>query len=780
MVIYIENLKCLTNANSPHPERQSGQWGLTDVTLSSQLGREDRVREKRRKIEAARQQDTTAQPQATSPRAAQEQEQVLEQRAQEAERREQEAERRLREAEQRAQEAERRELEAERRVQFAERIQHEAELRAQEAEKRCHSAEERVRDTVLKHYETKRCHSAEERVRDTVLKHYETEGSLVEMEKKNGEEITELMHQLTQAEVKQGEAEGQALEAEKRSLEAEVNQSKAEKRALDAEVKQCKAEKRAMEAEVKQCKAEKRAMEAEVKQGEAKSQALESENRALVAEMNQSKAEKRALEAEVNQSKAKERALEARIKQCEAEQQVVVAEQRQKEMASRVRNAEVKELKVQKDLHTVQQRLHASEQRCHDATSREHAAMQRIKAVQSSLHQAEQLVRRTETEKQAAEQHVRQTEVILSRLQDQLHISEREFAERNYALRIELGEAEKTATESEAATQNALQAVDDAHNRIEELTQSLRESEAMVTEQQAARQTAEDRVQEMEGELEDLQTRMEEFQERAQQLETQWVVERGEIQLTEEEKGRGGWAVVRAANFRGLRVAAKCLHEQISEYYSDLFTREMNMAARLRHPNLVQFIGATRTGKMIILTELMPTSLRAVLEQRAREHKKLEQIEVISISLDVARALNYLHLTQPEPLIHRDISSANVLLEPGPNNSWKAKISDYGSVNLQRQLRTVGPGSPVYAAPEANTTDQQSPKMDIFSFGVLLIEMCSARFPEVAARQRLIRSIQYPHFVELIGRCMSREIGSRPSASEIITQLTQPPHHTSV
>ena len=697
VIIIIDNLKCLTNANSPNPERQSGQWGLTHVTLSSQLGREDRLRKKRRKIEAVRQQHTPAQPQATSPRAAQERDQVLEQRAQEAERREQEAKHR---------------------VQLAERMQHEAEDRAQEAEKRCHSAEERVRDTVLKHHET--------------------EASLVEMEKKNGEAITELMYQLTQAEMKQCEAERKRCEAEHQAIKSEQKQGEAEKRV--------------MEAEVKQGEAEKRAMEAEEKQGEA---------------------EKRAMEAEVNQTKAENQAMKAEVKQCEAEQQVVVAEQRQEEMASRARNAEVKELEVQENLHTVEQRLHASEQRCHDATSREHAAMERIKAVQSSLHQSEQLVRRTETEKQAAEQRAKETEVTLSQLQDQLHISEREFEERNHTLRTELGKAEKKAAESQATTQNALQVVDAAYNTIEELTQNLRESEAMVTEQQAARQTAEDRVQEMEGELKDLQTRMEEFQERAQQLETQWVVEQGEIQLTEEEKGRGGWAVVRVANFRGLRVAAKCLHEQISEYYSDLFTREMNMAARLRHPNLVQFIGATRTGKMIILTELMPTNLRAVLEQRANERLKLEQNEITSISLDVAKALNYLHLMQPEPLIHRDISSANVLLEPGLNNSWKAKVSDYGTVNLQRQLRTIGPGSPVYAAPEANIPDQQSPKMDIYSFGVLLIEMCTARFPEVAARQRLIRSIQYPHFVELIGRCMSPEIGSRPSASEIITQLGQ-------
>ena len=134
-------------------------------------------------------------------------------------------------------------------------------------------------------------------------------------------------------------------------------------------------------------------------------------------------------------------------------------------------------------------------------------------------------------------------------------------------------------------------------------------------------------------------------------------------------------------------MAAKSLHEVIrSDYYRRLFIREMNMAARLRHPNLVQFIGATLEGEMIILTELMHTSLRRVLEQGgiSREH-------TVPISVQVCQALNYLHLMQPDPVIHRDISSANVLLNPLPNNGWLAKVTDYGSVNTLRALQTENP-----------------------------------------------------------------------------------------
>ena len=95
-----------------------------------------------------------------------------------------------------------------------------------------------------------------------------------------------------------------------------------------------------------------------------------------------------------------------------------------------------------------------------------------------------------------------------------------------------------------------------------------------------------------------------------------WVVRRKEIGLTEEVLGRGGWGEVKVAKFRGLRVAAKFLYNLIlSDYNRQLFSREMTMAAKIRHPNLLLFIGATREGESFILTELMPTSLCRELER---------------------------------------------------------------------------------------------------------------------------------------------------------------------
>ena len=96
-----------------------------------------------------------------------------------------------------------------------------------------------------------------------------------------------------------------------------------------------------------------------------------------------------------------------------------------------------------------------------------------------------------------------------------------------------------------------------------------------------------------------------------------WVVRREEVELTEEVLGRGGWGEVKVANFCGLRVAAKFLYKVIlSDYNRRQFSREMTIAAKIRHPNLLLFIGATREGEAVILTELLPTTLRMELETR--------------------------------------------------------------------------------------------------------------------------------------------------------------------
>ena len=361
----------------------------------------------------------------------------------------------------------------------------------------------------------------------------------------------------------------------------------------------------------------------------------------------------------------------------------------------------------------------------------------------------------------------REKEQVRNRLQQQLEGRERQLQQGQ--------ERERQAREQVQDLQRQLQ-------EKERLVQS-RERESQEREQQLQRQVegGQQREQDLQRQLQEreqqLEEREREFQERERQLEEQiqvaessWVVNRREIIMTEVVLGKGGWGEVKVAGFRGLKVAAKCLYEVIiSPYNIEIFSREMNIASKIRHPNLLQFIGATTEGNPMILTELMPTSLRKELETGG-----LAYPAILSISLDVACALNYLHLFKPHPILHRDVSSANVLLQlMEGGNRWRAKVSDYGTVSLQPLTSTRNPGNPVYSAPESFNPREHSPAMDVFSYGVLLIEMVVCKFPDVGKRVAQVKSIKRPTLKNLIERCLIENYKQRPAMSDIIKELNE-------
>ena len=242
--------------------------------------------------------------------------------------------------------------------------------------------------------------------------------------------------------------------------------------------------------------------------------------------------------------------------------------------------------------------------------------------------------------------------------------------------------------------------------QVSEITNQLTSVRGQLQEKNEEFTSLERLLRAKQHEIDELETSLSAAQralnERSRHQTPDWVIPRDQIQLTEKCLGKGGWGSVIEGNYCGCAVAVKQMYELIlSDHNRRLFEREMSIAARCRHPCLLQFIGATNDeGSPLFVTELMESSLRALLEQRP-----LSSLEVSVISLDVARALNYLHLKKPSPIIHRDISSANVLLWRQADQ-WRGKVSDYGTANVLQHTMTVGPGAIVYSAPEAHTKHQ--------------------------------------------------------------------------
>ena len=292
-------------------------------------------------------------------------------------------------------------------------------------------------------------------------------------------------------------------------------------------------------------------------------------------------------------------------------------------------------------------------------------------------------------------------------------------------------------------------------------------------------QARQDIIQQFQNSQQQLQESQETVRSQHQQLEQlrfqqgqpHWVVSREEVTMTQEILGDGSYGKVQVALFRGLRVAAESLYGIIiSDYTQDLFSREMDIASRVRHPNLVQFIGATRVGTPIILREMMTTSLYKELQKNV-----LTQPQILGISQDVASALNYLHLWKPNPIIHRDISSLNVLLEPSVGDSFKAKVAYYGAANLQKQAKTEMPGNPAYAAPESHYPDNHTPAIDVYSYSVLLMEMILHSPPAmtVIEREEQASTVLWPPMSSLIQSCLNQDCRHRPNMTQILDQLKQ-------
>ena len=389
------------------------------------------------------------------------------------------------------------------------------------------------------------------------------------------------------------------------------------------------------------------------------------------------------LQRELRESQESEEILQRQFRemqQREEHSQRQLREVQQREQNSQ-REMQQREENLQRQLSEMHQRQEISQRQLREMQQREENSQMQLREMQQLEENSQRQLREVQQREENSQRQLREMQQREENAQRQL----REMQQREENSQRQLGEVQ--------------QREGNLHRQLREITQQRENSQEQVSSLERQLREKDQEINELELSLSLAQRRI---SEQRRQETCDWVISRDEIQMTENCLGRGGWGSVNEGTYCGCTVAVKQIHDLIlSRHNRLLFEREMNIASACRHPCLLQFIGATNDeGSPLFVTELLEKSLRALFEERS-----LSETEIRVISLDVARALNYLHQKKPSPIIHRDVSSANVLLWR-QGDQWRGKVSDYGTANFIQQTMTVAPGAAIYCAPEAHTSNQ--------------------------------------------------------------------------
>ena len=283
------------------------------------------------------------------------------------------------------------------------------------------------------------------------------------------------------------------------------------------------------------------------------------------------------------------------------------------------------------------------------------------------------------------------------------------------------------------------------------------------------------------------------------------------VRPTGRELGKGAYGSVEEVEIPGAVCAAKKIHTEFLNIGSreDIshmiykFASECRLMSTLRHPHIVQFLGVcylpgARLPSLVM--ERLDTNLHDLLETTPNLPLAVKN----SILLDTARGLLYLHSQSP-PIIHRDLTARNVLL----NSAMVAKIADLGVariVNLQPdQLATMtqGPGNIVYMPPEAmGEHTQYNTSLDIFSFGNVALFTLTQEFigpklkaatytddvgkinarSEIERREYGFRAIYHDlgkenALAQLTRDCLQNHPAGRPNAADLVERIKKISSH---
>ncbi|KAF9594911.1 hypothetical protein IFM89_035475 [Coptis chinensis] len=261
----------------------------------------------------------------------------------------------------------------------------------------------------------------------------------------------------------------------------------------------------------------------------------------------------------------------------------------------------------------------------------------------------------------------------------------------------------------------------------------------------------------------------------------EWEIPWEEIALGE-RIGLGSYGEVYRGDWHGTEVAVKkFLDQDISGDALEEFRSEIRIMKRLRHPNVVLFMGAiTRAPNLSIVTEFLPRgSLYRLIH---RPNNQLDERRRLRMAFDVARGMNYLHNCTPM-IVHRDLKSPNLLVD----KNWVVKVCDFGLSRMKHNTflssRSTA-GTAEWMAPEVLRNEPSDERCDVFSFGVILWELSTLQQPWGGMNpMQVVGAVGFQHrrldipdgmdpvIADIIIKCWQTDPKLRPSFSEIMAAL---------
>ncbi|KAM0939377.1 putative protein kinase RLK-Pelle-RLCK-IXb family [Dioscorea sansibarensis] len=227
--------------------------------------------------------------------------------------------------------------------------------------------------------------------------------------------------------------------------------------------------------------------------------------------------------------------------------------------------------------------------------------------------------------------------------------------------------------------------------------------------------------------------------------------------FTEKRKiGEGGYGPVFRCYLDHTQVAIKVLRPDAAQGKTQ-FQQEVEILSCIRHPNMVLLLGACPEYGCLVYEYMANGSLEDCLFRRGNT-PPIPWQDRFRIACEIGAALLFLHQTKPEPLVHRDLKPANILLD----RNYVSKISDVGLArlvppsvanNVTQYLMTSAAGTFCYIDPEYQQTGMLGVKSDIYSLGIILLQLLTAR-PPMGLTHHVERAIEKGTFEEILDQAV--------------------------